>query len=96
MSPIGERSHSRVVASHSVDASARRSGCPAEIKIRPRRAIERERRSKKKLPDIHCAAQKIAADQIRVPPLKACRLGNGSSQNAIAKSWCETRDLAFD
>jgi hypothetical protein len=71
--PIGERCHSSMEARHSVDTSPRRSGCSAEIKVGPRCAIERVRGSEEKLSDIHRATQKIAANQIGVPPLERCR-----------------------
>jgi hypothetical protein len=95
-SPIRERCHSGIIACHSVDTSPRGSGCSAEIKIVPRCAIERAGGSEEKLSDVHRPTQKITANQIGVPPFKRCRRGNGSGQNAVAKIWCETRDLAFD
>ena len=95
-SEIRKGSFGSVIASHSVDASTGWRGCSAEIETRPGRAIERGRRSREKLSDVHGATQDIPANQIWIPSFERRRRRDGSSQDAVAELRSETCNLAFN
>src|ERR1035438_1474065 len=83
----------RMIATHAMHSSTRRSRRGANINIACRCGVMSPCRSKKELPKIHGSAPDIASYQVRIHALEIRGRKDVTRQNTFAEAGSETLDL---
>jgi hypothetical protein len=85
-----------VIAAHTVNSPARRSGCRTEVKIGGAGRVGAEAGTEEELPQVECASADISADEILIHGLEHGWGRDVPGKNAVAKAGRKALDLGLD